>query len=206
MVVPNSEFGWVVTEANDNLEPQLAGASAMPRTVAAGAVGALVVLGLIGFGGFAMLPTSDLPTTQAQIRPPPATSAELSSNVVTVIPDDDLTGIKSAVAAMEVPKAQRPEIEKLVLSHERRIGWIVFVDSMDPDGDVVAVETGGWIQHVTLAKTWTPVPVLLSNNAPIEVTAVKDGAGGGITVALATRSGPVVLRILSPGEKIEVMP
>ena len=30
--------------------------------------------------------------------------------------------------------------------------------------------------------------------------------GGGITVALATRNGPVTLRILNPGEKLEVMP
>jgi hypothetical protein len=33
---------------------------------------------------------------------------------------------------------------------------------------------------------------------------VRDGGGGGITVALATRSGSVPFRILLPGERIEV--
>ena len=183
-------------------ELELASATTIRRPgVPAALVGALVALGLVSFGGFAIYPPA-----KVDFRPPPSTSAELSNSAVTVVSPDDPVGIRSAVAAMDVPDPQRIEIERLALSHERQIGWIVFTDSMDPDGDVVAVESSGWIQHVVLTKAWTPVAVLFSTGSPIEVTGVKDGAGGGITVALATRSGTIALKILSPGERIEVMP
>src|SRR5262249_11566573 len=127
-------------------------------------------------------------------------------NVVTAIAYDDPVGIKSAIAAIDVPEAVRTEMERSVLARERQMAWMVFTDSMDPDGDVVSVRASGLIQRVTLSKAWVPVAVPISPGAPIEVTGVKDGLGGGITVALATRSGPVALRILTPGEKLEVMP
>jgi len=191
-----------LTFENNDTEPELASATTIRRPgIPAAVVGALVVLGMVGFGGFAFYPAA-----KVGVRAPPSTSAELSNRAVTVVSPDDAIGIRSAVAAMDVPDAQRNEIERLALSRERQIGWIVFTDSMDPDGDAVAVESSGWIQHVVLTKAWTPVAVLFSTGSSIELTGVKDGAGGGITVALATRSGTIALKILSPGEKIEVMP
>lgn len=181
-------------------EPDLAGAEPMRISTPAGVVGLLALL-LFSSGTFYMLPGA-----KNDLRPPPSTAEELSGNVVTVIPPDDRIGIKSAISAMDAPEASRIEIERGVLSRERQIAWIVFTDSMDPDGDVVAVRASGLTQHITLTKAWTPVAVPISAGSPIEVTGVKDGLGGGITVALATRSGPVTLRALQPGEKLEIMP
>lgn len=93
-----------------------------------------------------------------------------------------------------------------MLARRQRLAWMVLTDSMDPDGDVVAVEAGGFVQHVVLSKAWVPVAVPLDAVSPIVITAVHDGGGGGVTVALATRGGPVALRILRPGQRIEVMP
>jgi hypothetical protein len=181
--------------------PELANASPMRISTSAGVVGLLMALLLFSSGTLYLLPGA-----KADLRPPPSTAEELSTNVVTVIPSEDTIGIKSAIAAIDAPEASRIEIERAVLSLKRQMGWIVFTDSMDPDGDVVAVRASGLTQQVTLTKAWTPVAVPISAGSPIEVTGVKDGLGGGITVALATQSGPVVLRALQPGEKLEIMP
>ena len=96
------------------------------------------------------------------------------------------------------------QIQSAVLRRERQIGWIALTDSMDPDGDTVAGEAGGFVQNVVLDKAWVPVAVPLAGGMPIRITGVRDGGGGGITVAVATRAGAIALRILSPGEFIEV--
>jgi hypothetical protein len=57
-----------------------------------------------------------------------------------------------------------------------------------------------------LTKAWTPVAVALDDSGPIGVTAVRDGQGGGVTVAFATSTGTMPVRILRPGERIEVVP
>jgi len=92
----------------------------------------------------------------------PRTAADLGPSLVTPIDPGDTAAIRAAVSALQLPEPQRRQIEPDVLAGRRRIGWIVFTDSMDPDGDVVAVESGGLIQNVLLNKSWTPVAVPLT--------------------------------------------
>lgn len=129
--------------------------------------------------------------------------SQLDHGLVTPVLADDGGAVAAALSSLRLPDAQRAQVEREVLAGRQRLGWIIFVDSIDPDGDIIAVEAAGLVQHVTLTKGWTAVAVPLSG-APIGITAVRDGAGGGVTVALATRAGPVTLRILLPGERIEV--
>jgi hypothetical protein len=129
----------------------------------------------------------------------------LSPNVVTLVSADDRNGIKSAIASLMIAEPLRAEIERAVIERKRRIGWIVFTDSIDPDGDTIAVEAAGLSQQIVLTKSWTPVAVVL-DEAPIRVTGVRDGESGGITIAFATSAGMMPLRIIQPGEQIEVVP
>jgi hypothetical protein len=161
----------------------------------------LLLLGLIGGGVYAATDADTKPTGKIPSRP-----EDLSANIVTFVSPDDRAAVAMAVAALKVAPPQRAEIERAVVERRQRLGWIVFIDSMDPDGDTVAVEASGLTQQIVLTKAWTPVAVALDDSGPIGVTAVRDGQGGGVTVAFATSTGTMPVRILRPGERIEVVP
>jgi hypothetical protein len=161
------------------------------------ATAAVVILGGILWASGLLSGAADAPSHV------PATPADLAAGVITPIDRGNPSAVAAAVSALAVPAHDRQVIERQVLDGHRRIGWIVLTDSMDPDGDTVRVDAGGISQVVVLTKAWVPVPVL-ADAGPITVTGVRDGGGGGITVALATRAGPIKLRALAPGERIEV--
>jgi hypothetical protein len=185
--------------AND--EPQLELSLPLPARQPSRLAPVLLLLGLIGGGVYAATDADTMPTTKIPSRP-----QDLSANVVTLVSPDDRAAVASAVAALKVAPPQRAEIERAIIDRRQRLGWIVFVDSMDPDGDTVAVEASGLTQQIVLTKAWTPVAVALADTGPIGVTAVRDGRGGGVTVAFATSSGTMPMRVLRPGERIEVVP
>lgn len=186
---------------SENDEPQLELPLALPARQASRFAPALLLLGLIGGGVYAATDNDSKATAKVPTRP-----EDLSANVVTFVSPDDRAAVAAAVAALKVATPQRAGIEQAVIERRQRLGWIVFVDSIDPDGDTVAVEAAGLTQQIVLTKSWTPVAVTLADSSPIGVTALRDGQGGGVTVAFATSTGPMSMRILRPGERIEVVP
>lgn len=134
----------------------------------------------------------------------PASPSDLATGFVSPVDPANRRAVEGAISHLQLAEPQRKVVARAVFQGQRRLAWIVFTDSIDPDGDVVAVESGGVVQHVTLSKAWTPVSVPLDETKVIGITAVRDGGGGGVTVALATRGGPVALRTMVPGERIEV--
>jgi hypothetical protein len=177
-------------------EPMLAMSALRAAPVALGAMAAIAATAMIWFAA----PAQNDAKTSIPVSP-----ADLGDSVVTEVDATNSTAVAAALSTLRLPEPQRQEIAQEVMRRERKLGWIVLIDSMDPDGDTVAVETAGLIQHVLLSKAWMPVAVPVSGG-PIGITAVRDGGGGGITIALATRRGPLALRALLPGERIEVMP
>lgn len=182
-------------------EPQLELPLPLPARQPYRLAPALLLLGLVGGGVYAATDADTKSTAKIPSRP-----EDLSANVVTLVSADDRAAVALAVSALKVAPPQRAEIAQAVIKRRQRIGWIVFTDSMDPDGDTVAVEASGLTQQIVLTKSWTPVAVALADSGPIGVTAVRDGQGGGITVAFATSTGTMPMRILRPGERIEVVP
>jgi len=188
-----------MTSADD--EPELAPPLPLAARQASRLAPILLLLGVIGGGVYASTGIDHPEVGKAPSRP-----EDLSANIVTFVAPDNRAGVAAAVAALKVPTAQRAEIAHAVVEGKRRIGWIVFIDSIDPDGDTIAVEGSGLTQQIVLTKSWTPVAVTLEDGAPIHVTAVRDGVAGGVTIAFATGAGVMPMRILRPGERIEVVP
>jgi hypothetical protein len=181
-------------------EPVLADAvlsPAMPR--GAGLASAALVAGLLLAAVWLLVPGS------GELRPHvPAGPADLGPGMITLVDRADRDAVAAAVAALNLPQSRRREVEQDVLAGHRRVGWIAVTDSMDPDGDTIAIRSGGLTQVVVLSKSWTPVPVLLDQTGMVDIAAVKDGEGGGITLALVTRGGEMPMRPLVPGEHIRV--
>jgi hypothetical protein len=182
-------------------EPVLAGPVLSPalRPGAGLASAAVVSAGLL-FAAFWVLAPGGAPLPSHV----PAGPDDLGPGMVTLVDRTDRDAVAAAVSALPLPESRRRQVEQDVLAGNRRIGWIVVTDSMDPDGDTIAIESGGLIQQVVLDKSWRPVPVLLGAGGRIGISAVRDGDSGGITLALVTHGGLMALKPLSPGERIEV--
>jgi hypothetical protein len=180
-------------------EPQLDLPIALPARQPSRLAPMLLLLGLVGGGVYAV--TNPEPKLKA-----PSAPGDLSANIVTFVSPDDRAGVASAVAALKISPPQRVEVERAIAERRQRVGWIVFTDSMDPDGDVIAVEASGLTQQIVLTKSWTPVAVTVADGSTINVTGVRDGEAGGITVGFATSAGMMPIRVLRPGEHIEVVP
>ena len=182
-------------------EPKLAEPVLAPIAMGAATalpIAAVAVMALAG-GAWLLSPEKSVPTPLV-----PQSIADLNDGFLTFVDTGKPAAIATAVSALRLSDAQRTTVERSITDGQRRIAWIVLTDSIDPDGDTVAVEAEGIVQNVILSKAWMPVAVPLSGPGKITITGVRDGGGGGITIALATRSGSVPFRILLPGERIEV--
>ena len=185
--------------AND--EPQLELPLPLPARQPSLLAPALLLLGLIGGGVYAVTDGDSKAVSRVPAKP-----EDLSANVVTFISSEDRAGIAAAVAALRVPPPQRAEIAQAV---DRT--------APTPGLDRVCRQHGSGWRHRRgrslradpadrVDQGWTPVAVALDDSAPIGVTAVRDGQGGGVTVAFATSGGTMPMRVLRPGERIEVVP
>jgi len=170
----------------------------IPRRAGA-ASGAALAVAIVAAGSWLTFGNGTLGSSHIPSRP-----EDLGRGVVTAIDAKDRDAVAAAIAMLRTDEITRQRLAADILAGRRRIGWIVVQDSMDPDGDVVAIEAGGVVQQVVLAKAWMPVPVVSDAAHRIGITALKDGEGGGITLALVTSGGSMPLRPLQPGEHIEV--
>jgi len=81
-----------------------------------------------------------------------------------------------------------------------RLAWLTLWDSDVEDGDVVRIDSQGYSRMVYLTKAPVTFAVPVPSAGIINVTAIRDGDGGGITVGIASGSSKVILPVMSVGQ------
>lgn len=81
-----------------------------------------------------------------------------------------------------------------------RLAWITLWDTDAEDGDAVRIDSHGYSRTVVLTKQpiTFAIPVPITGN--VNITGIRDGEGGGITVGLASGTSKVVFPIMSVGQ------
>lgn len=112
--------------------------------------------------------------------------------------------IDQAIAALVMSEPQKEQVRQAVKKDAMRIAWVQLSDSFDEDGDWVKVTAGGFSQNLRLFKKPLRFAIPYVPGAPVAVTGLIDGEGGGITVAVHSGASTFGLKPLVKGETIMV--
>lgn len=86
-----------------------------------------------------------------------------------------------------------------------RLVWVDVFDDYDEDGDAVAVKSLSFYQQTTIFHAPHRMAVYVTpNERQISLIGVRDGGGGGITVAIRINGGAIPLPRMLPGQVIPI--
>lgn len=89
-----------------------------------------------------------------------------------------------------------------------RLAWVTLWDTDAEDGDVVRIDSQGYSRTITLTKQPVTFAIPVPASGVVNVTGIRDGEGGGITVGLASGESKAIFPIMSVGQtlglKVEV--
>lgn len=108
--------------------------------------------------------------------------------------------IPGAVQALRLQPADERRLTDDLDAGRRRLAWLSLYDADMDDGDVVEIRTAGFSHAMTLAKQPVAVAIPVSAGEAVTLVGLVDGGGGGITVGVLTRTGPVPLPPMSVGQ------
>jgi hypothetical protein len=130
----------------------------------------------------------------APVELEPVPPQERASAVVSMKLDDESQETLRAAAMPVSSSASDPA--------SVRLAWLTVWDTDDEDGDVVRIDSAGYTRTISLTKRPITFAVPLPADGVINITGVRDGEGGGITVGASSGSSRVVLPIMSVGQVI----
>lgn len=109
---------------------------------------------------------------------------------------------KGSQTASDQPAALPVPAHEPAPANPLRLAWITLWDTDVEDGDVVRIDSQGYSRTVVLKKVPATFAIPIPVSGTINVTGIRDGDGGGITVGVA--SGPVtaVFPIMSEGQSL----
>jgi hypothetical protein len=135
----------------------------------------------------------------ASLHPPeaPAPAANSTPAADPAKPADSANPADSARPAPDQTPAAKATSPKT-----RRLAWVTLWDTDAEDGDVVRLDSQGYSRTITLTKQPVTFAVPVPADGLIQVTGIRDGEGGGITVGLASGASKAVFPIMSVGQTL----
>jgi hypothetical protein len=191
------------------LSPEAEAAREIPNTgltrsalaLAALALGAGLMTGVIPITDFDAAPTHMVTPATSSIKAEPQPLAQMSSNLLRPVLTPELEG---AIADVSLTKAEKERLRAEIAAGDTRLAWIILSDWDAEDGDRVLVSAAGYAQHVPLYHRPTSLAVPYKPGVPITLTGDLDGDNSGwITVAVHMGEARVPLR-LRPGQTVQV--
>lgn len=81
-----------------------------------------------------------------------------------------------------------------------RLAWITLWDTDAQDGDAVRIDSQGYSRTVTLTNAPVTFAIPVPASGAVQISGIRDGEGGGITVGLASGPASILLPIMSVGQ------
>jgi hypothetical protein len=132
-------------------------------------------------------PSVALPSTPTALADPRATPEQGATQA-------GVPATQTATSALPVAEAG-PRKESTV-----RLAWISLWDTDAEDGDAVRIDSQGYSRTVLLSKQPVTFAIPVPANGIVNITGVRDGEGGGVTVGLASGASKAVFPIMSVGQ------
>jgi len=124
--------------------------------------------------------------------PSPSADPSLASGQVKTQPSVPADQMRSGPLA--TPEAM-PRVDD-----QLRLAWVTFWDTDAEDGDVVRIDSQGYSRTITLTKQPVTFAIPVPPSGVVNVTGIRDGEGGGITVGLASGQWKAEFPIMSEGQ------
>ena len=164
-----------------------------PALVATGVLAVAIATGFMFLGSDGGAP-ADIATAQ---------SLQPSEGILVPVSTEDPRAFEDAVKGLQLSDPDRARVRTAAAAGDLDLGLIAVWDYLHQDGDIVAVSSAGFVQYVPIHNQPSIVVLPYEGPGSITVTGLHDG-GGGVTVAVASGSGPLQLRPLMVGESLQV--
>lgn len=177
------------------------------QTIGAGAMAglglaAIMSLSLINFGDGQDRRDAARPAAGTQV--PIKLSASELPGALTAI-DKALTANSEHVfGALAMPKAEKLRLKNELEKSSMRIGGLTVWDTMDQDGDRIRITASGFSQDVVIEHGPKHFFIPYVPGGDVQILALQDGGGGGVTLGVKTSLGSVSLPHIEPGQIIEI--
>jgi hypothetical protein len=121
-----------------------------------------------------------------------------------LLPPVEPSELGEALASTKLPVAQLAEFEAGVRKGDTQLVWLTLWDTMAEDGDVAAVESEGLRVLVPLWNHKTRVAIPRPAGGLVNVTATKDGGGGGVTIGVMSGAQEVLVSPMVEGRTVGI--